>query len=931
MKKRTNFQRFLLLVGLLCVWAGAWAQNFANIATCGDNEEAPKLRAGYATIALNPGDVNRDASINISDVTDLIDMLLSGSSNAPSSADVNTDGSVNISDVTDLIDMLLNGSATYNYGRGLYDLNEVYKSMRTAGWSTSGNYHQSFGISAHNLAAEVMGDDMIMGAMGSGWFWYDACYSVKNRYTANSWRSYDLWNTYFTGIANANYILEASKSMTATASEKNYIKGQAYAIRAYSYFILAQWFARTYKGHETDPCVPIYDGLVFNGSTGQPRATVAQVYAQIDADIDQAVTLLNGTTQLIPEHIGYAVALGLKARIALVKEDWATAQSSASSAITASGKSILPVADFMGLNDAHAGNVMWGADIPEDQVGVYASFFAHMSTDLSYGQRSPKQITKWLYNKMKTTDTRRAWWDPESGYSSGGYVQKKFDFSNIETWEGDYIYMRVEEMYLIVAEAACCRGLTTTARNNLNNLMAKRDPNYTCNKTGRSLGDLTTDETGSLREEILIQRRLELWGEDGRIYTIRRLRQGFERKTEDGWPAQETSGHTWSDPECYAWVMTIPEAEFDGNPNMDPVADQNPLGDYASTKMHISFAQELTTLTTVMKATSIPLTLTRVKTQGAYSVVIRKTEGDSNFQSSTYSANFADGQSTATVSIPVRDMEIGHDYYCVLELSAMDAASTDPLQGEQITSTRIEVHCVNGNPTGQNISFESETMDLTIESSMVSFPVPLTRAVTTGDYRATVSMVEGEEPYLSLEDDAVIFRDGYSTANVYVWCENLEKGKTYTCKLRLSAADAATTDPDIGGQITTIDITITRSSEDWVTLGNCVYELGMLGESYYMTVQRDGTSNKYRMLNFIYEGHSIVFTIDDSNQVYIESQPCFEYSSYGLCYMIGYANADQSGYAGTYDPETKRATMEVRYYIPGVGAFPTSSDELIMP
>ena len=97
MKKRTNFQKFLLLVGLLCVWAGAWAQNFANIATCGDNEEAPKLRAGYATIALNPGDVNRDASINISDVTDLIDMLLSGEE-LPAYYDVNGDGEVNLAE-----------------------------------------------------------------------------------------------------------------------------------------------------------------------------------------------------------------------------------------------------------------------------------------------------------------------------------------------------------------------------------------------------------------------------------------------------------------------------------------------------------------------------------------------------------------------------------------------------------------------------------------------------------------------------------------------------------------------------------------------------------------------------------------------------------------------------------------------------------------
>ena len=66
--------------------------------------------------------------------------------------------------------------------------------------------------------------------------------------------------------------------------------------------MLAQTFARTYKGHEKDPCVPLFTGTVWNNSTAADRSTVAQVYAQIDADIDQAVNLLNGTTQQNPEH-----------------------------------------------------------------------------------------------------------------------------------------------------------------------------------------------------------------------------------------------------------------------------------------------------------------------------------------------------------------------------------------------------------------------------------------------------------------------------------------------------------------------------------------------------------------------------------------------------------------------------------------------------
>ena len=57
------------------------------------------------------GDVNSDGSVNISDVTALIDYLLSGNASGInlSGADCNQDSSVNISDVTALIDYLLSG------------------------------------------------------------------------------------------------------------------------------------------------------------------------------------------------------------------------------------------------------------------------------------------------------------------------------------------------------------------------------------------------------------------------------------------------------------------------------------------------------------------------------------------------------------------------------------------------------------------------------------------------------------------------------------------------------------------------------------------------------------------------------------------------------------------------------------------------------
>ena len=174
-----------------------------------------------------------------------------------------------------------------NANAALVPLNGVYRSMY-ASWSPAGNTHQSFGISSYNLMADVMGDDFIQAAMGSGWFWYDCLYMVKDRYTSTSWRSYDLWNAYYTWVSNANYILDAEETMEGEEADVNYVIGQAYAIRAYSYFMLAQSFARTYKGHESEPCCPIYTEPTVAGTQGKPRATVQEVYDQITADMDKA-------------------------------------------------------------------------------------------------------------------------------------------------------------------------------------------------------------------------------------------------------------------------------------------------------------------------------------------------------------------------------------------------------------------------------------------------------------------------------------------------------------------------------------------------------------------------------------------------------------------------------------------------------------------
>ena len=141
--------------------------------------------------------------------------------------------------------------------------------------------------------------------------------------------------------------------------------------------------------------------------------------------------------------------------------------------------------------------------------------------------------------------------------------------------------MRVEEMYLVKAEAECMLGDDAAAQNTLKAYMQYRDPDYTCTKTGTALGTTSDAETGSLREEIINQRRIELWGEFGRMYDLKRLKQGFIRTEAQGWPkAALLTGKPTDDPEAYMNVLTIPQAEFDGNENMSVDTDQNPTGDY---------------------------------------------------------------------------------------------------------------------------------------------------------------------------------------------------------------------------------------------------------------------------------------------------------------------------------------------------------------
>ena len=94
------------------------------------------------------------------------------------------------------------------------------------------------------------------------------------------------------------------------------------------------------------------------------------------------------------------------------------------------------------------------------------------------------------------------------------------------------------------------------------------------------LGATTTTWTGSFLENILTHRRIELWGEYGRLFDVRRLGQGIDRRTDDGFSEECISmmnrrNVNITKADTYDWVLTIPKAELDANPNINE-EDQNP-------------------------------------------------------------------------------------------------------------------------------------------------------------------------------------------------------------------------------------------------------------------------------------------------------------------------------------------------------------------
>jgi starch-binding outer membrane protein, SusD/RagB family len=444
-------------------------------------------------------------------------------------------------------------------------LNGLYRAQYQA--YTDG--HDDFGQKSFDLVSDLMGNDMTFNSVGYGWFTPEYRYTEQSSTIKDS-RSDMIWSYYYFLISAANNILANIDKASGPQVDKDNIKGQALGIRANSYFFLVNFLQQTYKGNENKPGVPIYTSPT---SEGKGRGTVEEVYTQIISDLTEAETLLTGKTRKHISHITVNVVQGIRARVALQMEDWTTAATYANKA--RQGYSPMTAVQYQqGFSSVTNPEWMWGMQIINDQSTILASFFSHIDVSVfGYAQAGnmQKKITKALYDQIPNGDVRKAVFrTPGTGTTvNPDYNQNKFRVLDPTSWAGDYLFMRAAEMYLIEAEAKARQGAAqeASAKSVLEALVKTRYPAYSAAAfTGTALIN-----------EILLQRRIELWGEGFSLLDIKRLHTGLNRPSgpgNHGSPNVNPNIYTLPDQDP-KFLMKIPQREIDANDAMT-TADQNP-------------------------------------------------------------------------------------------------------------------------------------------------------------------------------------------------------------------------------------------------------------------------------------------------------------------------------------------------------------------
>jgi len=436
----------------------------------------------------------------------------------------------------------------------------------SAGYAKDGQAWD-FALPAIHLATESMtGDIAITGNIGYDWFQqWGTNDALGSDYAVCALT----WNNYYTWIMMANNVIsliDETNVATLGATERSYL-GFAYTYRAMFYLDLV----RLYEFKENtitraDELLGLGVPIVLPETTeaqakNNPRATVDNVYdTVIFPDLEKAEKLLENYTASDKYTISLALVYGLKARAYLergtAKNDARAYQSAAEyarKAITVSGRTPLTQEEWEdptnGFNNAESNNAwIWGLALPSESVANLFCFTAHMSCENDWSAyNAGRAINRNLYNSIDIRDFRRhSWLDPDRrsyAYKSCRpdskeyFAEKLADYVNIkfrpaqgaykESKVGgaaDHCCMRVEEMYFIEAEATAQAGDIPGGIRLLNEFM------NSYRMMNGAVYDCSAKSTlKSFVNELMLQKRIEFWGEGIVMFDMKRLDMSSKR------------------------------------------------------------------------------------------------------------------------------------------------------------------------------------------------------------------------------------------------------------------------------------------------------------------------------------------------------------------------------------------------------------------
>ncbi|MBQ6983622.1 MAG: RagB/SusD family nutrient uptake outer membrane protein [Paludibacteraceae bacterium] len=408
--------------------------------------------------------------------------------------------------------------------------------------------HDYFAQRAIDMYGDLLCGDMALRTQNYGWFATDELMQTYGR------RGY-LWAYYYTFIRTCNKAINALEAKglpqlefkADTLTEEALYNGMYYAevltLRGWAYAGLSRFFVPV-EAAETDLSVPIYTESDTRVDTviGRPRATVSDLYLQIENDLDLAIQYFEAYSMCERDskiEVNADVARITLAYSFLNKGEYANALKWAKEAINKGDVHLLPFDEVLttGFNNVENKNWIWGEDVTVQNTTSLASFFGQCDI-YSYSYASAgdvKGIDQILYDAIPAWDVRKGWWN---NYASSGakdaddfkyapdgkfYSATSKKLQGDRDWLSDNIYMRWELAYLIAAEAAARANDLGEAQTHLLAITDLRVlPDQTDAYNTWKMGIISQDDWLAA---IKYNWRVELWGEGYGLQTFRRYQE----------------------------------------------------------------------------------------------------------------------------------------------------------------------------------------------------------------------------------------------------------------------------------------------------------------------------------------------------------------------------------------------------------------------